>query len=157
MSRPKPSSRINGRLSRGPKTQVGKDRSKLNALRHGLVAREPVLPDESPEDFERLVEAYQQSLHPQTDAQSQLVADMSFAKWRMRRLTAYEAFEISRRIEAQPPGDPDRRTAAGFEEFLEDGTCARLLRYDGHFQRVFNRSFKAFNNAANNAKTTERT
>lgn len=47
--------RKNARKSTGPKTEAGKAASSTNALSHGLAAAETVvLPEEEPEDFERL-------------------------------------------------------------------------------------------------------
>jgi hypothetical protein len=43
MAPPKLSSRENGRLSCGPKSQTGKERSKMKGLRHGIFASEAVL------------------------------------------------------------------------------------------------------------------
>ncbi len=44
-------SRQNSRRSTGPKSEIGKSRSKYNALKHGLTAKLPVLPQEDPEAF----------------------------------------------------------------------------------------------------------
>jgi hypothetical protein len=52
------SSRINGAKSRGPKTEAGRRRSSMNALRHGFLA-ECVVLDES-----RLHKMYQRALNP---------------------------------------------------------------------------------------------
>lgn len=43
--------RANGDLSKGPKTELGKQRSALNALRHGLFSQSIVLENENPEGF----------------------------------------------------------------------------------------------------------
>ena len=45
--------RRNAKRSTGPKTVSGKVASSKNAMRHGLLSREIVLPDESAEDFAR--------------------------------------------------------------------------------------------------------
>jgi hypothetical protein len=46
--------RRNAKKSTGPRTSVGKERSSRNALQHGLLARESVLPDEDGEEFDAL-------------------------------------------------------------------------------------------------------
>jgi hypothetical protein len=43
-------SKKNGAKSRGPKTIAGREKSKMNATKHGLRARTLVLPGESAED-----------------------------------------------------------------------------------------------------------
>ncbi len=40
--------RLNARKSTGPRTAAGKDRSRMNAVTHGLSARTLILPDEDP-------------------------------------------------------------------------------------------------------------
>ena len=44
--------RRNARKSTGPRTLVGKARSSKNAVRHGLLSRDVLLPDEDPEQFD---------------------------------------------------------------------------------------------------------
>jgi hypothetical protein len=44
--------RANARLSTGPRTDSGKQRSSLNALRHGLTAASAVLPSEDHAAFD---------------------------------------------------------------------------------------------------------
>lgn len=45
----------NAKKSTGPKTAAGKQKIKMNALKHGLRAEAHVLPDESAEDFDEFV------------------------------------------------------------------------------------------------------
>ena len=46
-------SRRNARKSTGPKTPEGKNRSKFNAMKHGMDAKTPVLPGEDAEAYRR--------------------------------------------------------------------------------------------------------
>ena len=41
----------NAKKSTGPRTNEGKERSRMNALDHGLTARLALLPDEDPASF----------------------------------------------------------------------------------------------------------
>ncbi len=43
---------LNAQKSTGPRTEAGKQRSSLNALRHGLAARTAVLDSENQADYE---------------------------------------------------------------------------------------------------------
>ena len=45
--------RENAKKSTGPRTEEGKARVSLNALKHGLLARDAVLPSEDPAEFDR--------------------------------------------------------------------------------------------------------
>jgi hypothetical protein len=58
--------RINAKRSSGPKTEFGKSRSKMNALKHGLSAKKIVIGDEDPKEFEALRAALECDWHPET-------------------------------------------------------------------------------------------
>ena len=53
-----------GRLSRGPITEEGKRKAPLDGLRHGLLSKNIVLPGESKEMFEALLNQYVDKLRP---------------------------------------------------------------------------------------------
>src|SRR5579864_5382675 len=84
------SSRANGALSRGPKTEAGKRRVATNAMRHGLLSKFILLPGESKEMFETLLTEYCEKIEPGDDAEYVHVEEMTVAVWRMRRLWAIE-------------------------------------------------------------------
>jgi len=46
--------KANAQKSTGPRTQAGKQRSRLNARQHGLTAKLLVIGDEDPADFDEL-------------------------------------------------------------------------------------------------------
>ena len=52
--RQKAANRANALQSTGPKTREGKAAVRLNAIRHGLLARDAVLPGEDADAFEQL-------------------------------------------------------------------------------------------------------
>jgi hypothetical protein len=95
--------RANSQYSTGPRTPAGKQRSSLNALRHGLTAASPVLPSEDPaahaDHRRRFFDEYQ----PGTPTESQLVQEIADTSWRLNRIPLLEAEVLSRA--ANPPTD----------------------------------------------------
>ena len=79
-------SRANGAKSRGPLSPEGKTRSARNSLKHGLLARIVVLPDESSSRFENFVALLNEALHPETAMDHLLIGKMAAAHWRQIRI-----------------------------------------------------------------------
>ena len=71
--------RINAQRSSGPKTELGKSRSKMNALKHGLSAKKIVIGDEDPKEFEALRAALERDWQPETAFESELVDQLAGA------------------------------------------------------------------------------
>ena len=90
--------RRNSRRSTGPKTRTGKAESKMNAMKHGLLAADLVVRDEDPVEFARVLESLVDELQPQGSLEEQLVERVAVCMWRLRRLYRVEAgifnFEI---------------------------------------------------------------
>jgi len=85
MNRPE-ASRINGAQSSGPITAEGKARSSMNALTHGLTARDMCIAVENPEEFLAFQQEYFDEFQPQTRVERDLVKEMVSAKWRQERI-----------------------------------------------------------------------
>src|SRR5258707_1183927 len=62
--------RANGAKSNGPATPEGRAISSRNSLRHGLTAKAVVLPGESQEEFQALLDAYIDQFQPATGFKS---------------------------------------------------------------------------------------
>jgi hypothetical protein len=91
MSRPKPSSRANGRLSRGPKTQAGKERSRLNGLRHGIYSCEANLVAAIPaEQLAAIYEEYIREYQPRNEREIERVLEIAVARWQILYFRFYE-------------------------------------------------------------------
>jgi hypothetical protein len=88
--------RRNARKSTGPITREGKQRSRCNAVRHGLTAETVIGALEDAEDYE----AFEATIIADYDAQSaverELVLRLASLLWRLRRATTMETglFEI---------------------------------------------------------------
>ena len=83
--------RRNARKSTGPRTSEGKAAVRLNALRHGLLSTEVLLPGEDEDTFRELDERLRAELQPVGELENILVDRISAAYWRLRRLGRIEA------------------------------------------------------------------
>lgn len=88
--RRKAANRANARRSTGPKTKAGKQAVRLNGIRHGLLSRDVVLPDEDADAFEDLGNRVRADLAPVGPVEEFLVQRMVNAMWRLRRLEMVE-------------------------------------------------------------------
>ena len=83
-------SRRNAKKSTGPKTEKGKAKSSMNALRHGLRSQKAVLPDENREEFNQVHAGLQDLYQPQTVAEQDLVEQAVLSKWKLVRAEKFE-------------------------------------------------------------------
>jgi hypothetical protein len=93
--------RANSRHSTGPRTPAGKQRSSLNALRHGLTAASAVLPSEDPAAFEAHRRRFFDEYQPATPTESQLVIELADTSWRLNRIPLLEAELFSQNPDPQ--------------------------------------------------------
>jgi hypothetical protein len=82
--------RANAQHSTGPKTEAGKQRSSLNALRHGLTGQIIVLPSDDLEAYQRHVQSFAAEYHPKGATETQLVQSLADCVWRQNRVCALE-------------------------------------------------------------------
>jgi hypothetical protein len=87
--------RANAKLSTGPRTESGKQRSSLNALSHGLTARTAVLPTEDPDAYQRHIQQFLDEYAPANPTESQLVHEIANTAWRLNRIPFLEAELLS--------------------------------------------------------------
>lgn len=83
--------RQNALRSTGPRTRKGKARVAQNAITHGLLSRETLLPDEDPEALESVVKAVRAAWDPQGPQEHFQVDLMIRTMWRLQRLGRVEA------------------------------------------------------------------
>jgi transcription termination factor NusB len=93
--------RANASKSTGPKSAQGKGAVRRNALQHGLLARESMLPGEEPHELEALGRRLRDQLQPEGELEELLVDQMLASVWKLRRLNqvesgvfAYQLYEI---------------------------------------------------------------
>jgi hypothetical protein len=88
--------RRNARKSTGPITEEGKQRSRCNAVRHGLTAETVIGALEDAEDYKALEAAIIADYDVQSVVERELVLRLASLLWRLRRATTMETglFEI---------------------------------------------------------------
>jgi len=88
------SNKKNARKSTGPSTREGKARSAANALNHGILSRNLLLPDEDAAEWEALLTRLVTELQPVGTLEQILVERIAVAAWRQRRLVRVETARI---------------------------------------------------------------
>jgi hypothetical protein len=81
----------NAQLPTGPVTAEGKTRSARNALRHGLTAKNPLLPEEDREEYQRHCEIYLARFAWRDECERQLIRRMADIEWRLLRIPYIES------------------------------------------------------------------
>jgi hypothetical protein len=154
--------RANALRSTGPKTPEGRSRSSLNALHHGLTARQLVISGEDPGHYEELRGALHEEFWPRSPTEEILVDQLAQSLWRVRRIPQLEAalFEFMRADEidafssiiddaiaetfsgprrvAEEKGTSERARSLGkaVATMLQRGDMlGKLARYDAHLLR----------------------
>jgi hypothetical protein len=86
--------RQNAAHSTGPRSPEGKARSRLNALKHGLLASQAVNRliegDEARAQFDTLADRLQAYYRPMGPMEELMVEKVAIATWRLRRILRYE-------------------------------------------------------------------
>lgn len=89
--------RRNAKRSTGPRTLAGKERAKMNGLRHGLRAEEAVLPTEDRDAFDDHMAAWLDDWKPQSVTRRLFVERAALAAWRLKRCVRAETERLSDR------------------------------------------------------------
>jgi hypothetical protein len=96
--------RRNARQSTGPRTPTGKAVSKMNALKHGVLARSVVVHGykfkESVPAFQKLCLEFCANLAPEGPLEEMLVNQIVTIVWRLRRARTAESGEIALSVDA---------------------------------------------------------
>lgn len=103
-------SRKNG--ATGPRTTQGKERSKHNALKHGIFSQVALLKRESRAEYDALLNGLRENLQPEGTLEEMLVEKLAMDAWRLRRLFIAETAEIQRSIDSQSWKEVDRQAEA---------------------------------------------
>jgi hypothetical protein len=116
--------------SGGPRTPKGKERSRDNAVKHGIFSRVVVLEGEPATEYDALLKGFWDAVNPQGELEEHLVDRMATSAWRQRRLLVMEA-ERRPRTFAESLVPTDQSAVPSLE---------LSLRYESSFERSFDRA-----------------
>ena len=145
------SARLNGAKSRGPKTPDGRAISSMNSLKHGLTGKTVLLQNESSAEFTEMLNAYFDCLQPRDQIETDLVADLVAARWRLRRTWRYQTAMLDIEMDAQAPDfekrfekyDEDMRGSSAFTNLADKSTGLRAaILFDIHLSRTYRRTLE---------------
>ncbi len=97
----KSSSVTKSKPSGGPQTEEGKKIASRNSLKTGTYSKLIVLPNESQEEFDQLVEQFQKDFYPKDAVEMMLVREMAVITWKKLRLEKLEHDYCTRQLAAQ--------------------------------------------------------
>jgi len=83
--------RANAQLSSGPRTEAGKAKSSLNAVKTGLTGRTVLLASEDAETYEAHLLQYVDRFAPVGDRETELVQSLADTQWRLNCIPNLEA------------------------------------------------------------------
>ncbi len=112
--------RRNAQKSTGPRTPEGKNRSRFNAVKHGMTAKTLVLPDEDADVLQIRVETWIADLQPQNDVEQFLVEQAVHLSWKLERAERAEVARLSHIIRSGPIAEANREheVAAALGDWL---------------------------------------
>ena len=103
-------SRRNGAKGKGPRTPEGKERTRFNALKHGMAARTLVLPGEDADMLQFRIDTWTNDLAPRNELESQLIREAAAASWQLDRVNQVNVSRLADIIRSTPAEEaPGRR------------------------------------------------
>jgi hypothetical protein len=130
--------RLNAQKSTGPRTPAGKEVSRFNALKHGVDARQTVIPGENQADLECLAAEYQDHLCPATAVERYLVDTLILSDWLRRRLQRAQAELYT--VLAGHPGLVGRLSYAWESDAAGSNTLQKVFRQLSTLERSYLRA-----------------
>jgi hypothetical protein len=136
--------RANAQLSSGPKSEIGKRRSSLNACRHNLTGQVTAMPEEDRIALDAFSAAMTKAMAPEGALELQLAQRIATDSWRLNRASAIEEnifalglFNHSGEIDVDHPELHTALTAA--RTFTREAKSIELLTL---YEQRINRSLQ---------------
>src|SRR4051794_12447075 len=86
--------------STGPRTDAGKERSALNAVKHGILSEKPVLPGEDPAEWDKFRAGIVAHYRPVGLYETEFAERAALHLWRLRRVGRLEAAALAEEDDA---------------------------------------------------------
>jgi hypothetical protein len=133
---------LNAKLSTGPVTPSGKEKSARNNLRHGFRSQTVLLPGDDPAEYLALLTELTDHFAPRDLTEQRFIREMADAEWRLRRVRQHHESALTRHIAAiaqhHPGADPLELQSIAIESLVKTGTShATWLRYESKFERQY--------------------
>ena len=137
--------RENAKHSTGPRTEEGKRRTALNAIKHGFRAKDPLIPGEDPDEFARHGAELNVELAPMSVVEQNLVEQLIDITWRLKRFGRIEAVIINdlfdKAAEQEENQDKDGEQLLG-NALSDSHVLNRLSRYEAQLPRPYHNTMK---------------
>jgi len=140
--------KANAQHSTGPRTEAGKQRTRLNALRHGLTGHTVVLPSEDHAAYQRHSQSFLDEYQPKGATEIQLIQSMIDSSWCINRAAAVEtnlfSLGITEMEDRIPAGQADADSALAMAmAFREHSRAfAQISIYSQRLARQFERALE---------------
>jgi hypothetical protein len=136
--------RVNAQASTGPRTEEGKAASRLNATSHSMTSKSTVLPHESQEQYDFVLQGLVAAHKPANENERLLVERLAQAHWRLQRCYSVERAFLENRIAAAqqeaPDMDPDAAIAQMFVDKADSSRMRLVMRYLAAAERTFHKA-----------------
>ena len=142
---------LNAQKSTGPRTSTGKQRSRANALKHGLCAEHVLLPHENAAMLEQIRQDLIEQYQPATNWELRLVEDAAMAYFRVVRSRRFERglLDLRLRLENEKAqailagAQPDQDEGIALALYADDPERLKnFFRYDAAAERAYHRALR---------------
>ena len=143
---------VNAQKSTGPKTLPGKQRSRMNAVKHNLSGQHLMLQETELAAYNRMSSSMLNDLNPKTEPERQIAQKVIDINFRLNRLTAIEnnifSFGLVKNETGTPHDDRIEVMAAQTRAWIERSNSfdclgryearlsRQLLKYQEEFERL---------------------
>jgi hypothetical protein len=120
------------RRATGPRTAAGKRRSRYNALKSGLFAKDLLLKHESRAEYQLLLTSLREHFQPQGMLEATLVENLVAIRWRKRRLFQAETAQIEEAIKFGKLDSVLEQAAEAWDQSRAGESSGGMLRHSAN-------------------------